>query len=265
MNKKCLLCKESSASSIKSHIIPKFIGKDLISENKMLVLSKDDKAFYQSDLPKRGGIFCVDCEKKFNTVETLASRVINDFRIKCYEKFTYCNMSYLDTILKMNMNTEVFNLFLLSILWRVSVSDDYLFKSIKLPNKIENGIRKILNYNLKPFIKDYSTFNNYNKYLDFFLVFKKPINMTPSSRGGISLLNPSKGVYVFNLPFFQISLVENGSFNTSFSKDTMFNHELSNLYIIINQDFIFKQDNYSPLKKFEFSRNTIDRLLSKIK
>lgn len=76
LNSICKLCLEKEADQANSHIIPKFLGKNLFVEIKprhSLLYSSDGNLRKVQDTPKEDNIFCENCEKGFSLYETCCS------------------------------------------------------------------------------------------------------------------------------------------------------------------------------------------------
>lgn len=75
----CSLCYTNDADQKNSHIISKFLGIDMLGEKSNragYIVRSDSKPQKVQDLPKEDFVFCQSCERKFNTIETVASRAL---------------------------------------------------------------------------------------------------------------------------------------------------------------------------------------------
>src|SRR5438105_4447282 len=73
----CLLCKSSPASKTKSHIIPKFLGKDIFGEKgegyNISSAKMEAKPTIVQNTPTEDYILCPPCEDYFSLLETYFS------------------------------------------------------------------------------------------------------------------------------------------------------------------------------------------------
>lgn len=150
----CLLCKTNPATKTKSHIYPKFLSTNFLgtkgSPRKGYDLGSDKildkKPRVIQDSPKEDYILCEECEAYFSVLEGIASdtftkwqqrvasgefslnKIIDGFQI------LECNSAHKPTI----------HLLIYSIFWRVSISQDVFFESVKIADDFEESIRQIL-------------------------------------------------------------------------------------------------------------------------
>jgi len=146
---KCKLCLEDKPLLKKSHIIPDFMYQGLFDENHKLYKISSEKSWVErpSDGEYESDILCSDCDNvrlgKFETyaASTLygknlpaenAPKVRNEINQNNI-KSTYCS----------NIEYKKFKLFLLSILWKASISARPVFEDVNL-DKDEEIIRKML-------------------------------------------------------------------------------------------------------------------------
>jgi hypothetical protein len=163
----CKLCKEREANQTGSHIIPNFmlvpiIGKRYKEESIKIStnLSKKEEIYYGRDNLKNTDteikehhftedyIFCTKCENFLNVeletpfssfhkkLDTLLSDK-NNFFISHTAK----SLRYLECI---KFDYQIFIRFFYSILWRMSISKKDFCSKIKLPNQIEESLRKTI-------------------------------------------------------------------------------------------------------------------------
>ena len=133
----CKLCGEEKPLIKKSHIISDFLHSDLYDEGHRLVkfhpsellkdvprISRPPSATYQ------GGILCKKCEDHIGTFETYISDLLKD-ELPIESKLL-CNLIDEEIIEITNLNYSKTKLFLLSLLWRTSISDRPDFENVKL-------------------------------------------------------------------------------------------------------------------------------------
>ena len=144
---KCKLCGEDKELCEQSHIIPNFMYQDLFDENNRMyaILSKEGK-IKQRGYRKTGEfdkhILCHSCDNEtLGKLDRYASLILYDGYPKIFEhragpdgmKYTYCA----------EIDYAQFKLFLLSVLWRASISDRPLFREVQL-GPHEERIRQML-------------------------------------------------------------------------------------------------------------------------
>lgn len=161
----CKLCLESKPLSKCSHIIPEFMYKGLrSSRNKPFLLAHPKLLLEQKEDPVEsrkgefeGGILCLECERYLNNeFETYANNVIyGDGKMKSDELPIFSDHFHYDsdknkmefTLVK-NIDYKRFKLFLLSILWRASISKRPMFSEVKLGPHNEVLRRLLRNKNI---------------------------------------------------------------------------------------------------------------------
>lgn len=143
----CLLCREKKASKRNSHIIPKFMGQgifDGIKPRHGIMLTNSEEPRKIQDIPKEDYLFCENCEKGFSIIETYCS-----WRLERYNKVNYLKhfnheaIGGIKYVEFKDLDIRIFNLFIYSIIWRVSISNNY-FQKVKLQNNEEEKLRTIL-------------------------------------------------------------------------------------------------------------------------
>lgn len=132
----CKLCKKESVLR-HSHILPEFFYLSLYDEShRTLEISLGETKIIQKGL--REYLFCQECETKLSRYENYAAtliRQISKLPKDASERFLYSN----------NMNYSLFKLFQLSILWRASISTNFVFKKVTLGTYQKEIIRQMLN------------------------------------------------------------------------------------------------------------------------
>jgi len=204
----CYLCKIEIADKKNSHIIPKFLGKELfISDlgNHAIEIYRDGKYRKVHTIPKEDFILCVSCEKRFEIIETFFARFFN--KLRAFENFTdefdlkiLGNQNY---IVCKELNPALFKLFIYSLIWRLSISSHFANQKYKLPIEIEEELRVFLNSNLKTnhnsLINTINQLENIPNY-DFCLI--KPENKCADFKGMHSAFQISKSIYLLVLVDF---------------------------------------------------------------
>jgi hypothetical protein len=149
----CLLCQENLAIKENSHIIPKFMTKSILGHEKvkkvyLVRTTTGHKApVFSQDTAKEDFILCDSCEQFFSILETyIATRVHNRLRnMRHYSEFS---KNSIEPTVSMKVceqiNPNIFDLFICSIIWRCSISETQLCKGFSLSVENEESLRTIL-------------------------------------------------------------------------------------------------------------------------
>jgi len=141
---RCKLCLEIKSLCKESHIIPDFLYKFLYGDNKEIVFVNNDGAETRYNGEYEANILCEHCD---NTIigrfEDYAARFIQgDLSTKIKSKITASNgKEFLELTDDTNYDYSLYKLFLLSILWRASISSRPFFSKLKLSPEVENDLR----------------------------------------------------------------------------------------------------------------------------
>jgi hypothetical protein len=147
---KCKLCLEEKPLLKKSHIIPDFMYRELFDEKHQFYRLKTPNPDNHSKLPTGEydqNILCAECDNvRIGQFEDYARKVLYGGKLAVSEsptfinqvnphgmKYTYCQ----------NINYKKFKLFLLSILWRASISKRNFFSSVSL-GPYEEILRQVI-------------------------------------------------------------------------------------------------------------------------
>ena len=145
---KCRLCLEEN-KLCKSHIYPEFMYKNCYDDNhRFIEFSANEHSFNKKRL--KGfyeELLCIECEKNFQQYEDYAKSVLyDDIKPMIKLKRTpYSTTGY---------NYTKFKLFILSLLWRTSISSLNFFRLASL-GKYEDKLRVILFRGLKTNIDNF--------------------------------------------------------------------------------------------------------------
>ena len=171
--KTCKLCLSNIADQKNSHIIPKFMGKRLFENIKprySVRINIEGKADKIQDTPKEDNILCASCEKRFALIEhyfSLKLLSIHNYSNQ-KDKFKIHSDGTNNTLECLNIKNEALLLFNYSLIWKVSISNLYEFLKMKMPNSVEEDIRKFLNANLKnTHLELLESFNQINNVPEF--------------------------------------------------------------------------------------------------
>ena len=143
----CKLCRKEKQLCKQSHIIPNFMHKDLFDENNRMHAIKSEqgtlrKIRYSQTGEFEKNILCHSCDNEtLGKLDRYASLILYDGYPKTYEnrerpdglKYTHCA----------GIDYKQFKLFLLSVLWRSSISQRPMFNEVQL-GPHEERIRKML-------------------------------------------------------------------------------------------------------------------------
>lgn len=144
---KCRLCLHNKDLCKKSHIIPKFLYKLLTGGNNKIVCIDSERSYFKYNSEYEGNILCEDCD----------SRIIgklDDYGAKFfYDKFPndvlpcFKIIDGEECVVRENdpfYDYKKMKLFLLSILWRSSISTRPLFQKVKLRREVEESLRLMI-------------------------------------------------------------------------------------------------------------------------
>lgn len=144
----CLLCKTNKSTQKNSHIIPKFFGCGLFYDTNprhSIKLNKTGKTEKVQDILKEDYLLCPECEKGFSIFETYCSFRMDRFNdLRYFSKFNRFKHGEFEYFECKDLDIRIFNLFIYSIVWRISVSNNYAFQNFKLHTNEEEKVRLIL-------------------------------------------------------------------------------------------------------------------------
>ena len=139
---KCKLCRQTKPLIKKSHIISEFFYKEagLYDEHHQFGVHFFKEGNYQRSSKRNLGeyesyILCQDCEKKFSEQESYARATLfstNSVPVRKASQISYSSNDGLTTAHIKNINYQRFKLFLLSLLWRASISSRPFFNELSL-------------------------------------------------------------------------------------------------------------------------------------
>jgi hypothetical protein len=145
---KCILCEDKESSQKKSHIIPKFFGTGIFENatpRKGIAWFKNGKTKKVQDIIKEDYLFCPECEKCFSILETYCSLRLERYNSIRYKSNYYrINEGVYEYIESRDIDIKVFNLFIYSIVWRASISNNFGFAKFKLNSEDEEKLRQVL-------------------------------------------------------------------------------------------------------------------------
>ena len=174
----CNLCRQKKTLIKRSHIIPDFMYKGLFDEKHKLILQPFRQGTIEkweikkpSDGEYEGGLLCAECDNiLLGHYEDYASRAIYGGQLFADEcpVFQKCiSQNGIGFIKCEKLNYHKYKLFLLSILWRASISKRPFFNEIKLEPTHEEEIRNMLHSKNAGDVSKYPIFimsyaNNFN-------------------------------------------------------------------------------------------------------
>ncbi|ACL04919.1 hypothetical protein Dalk_3229 [Desulfatibacillum aliphaticivorans] len=144
---KCKLCGEEKELCNQSHIIPNFMYRDLLDEkNRFYAIQLNESGVHSRGVRQTGefdkNILCQPCDNgTLGKLDRYASLILYGGNPKIFEnridpdgiKYTYCA----------DIDYSQFKLFLLSLLWRASISQRRFFAEVNL-GPHEERIRQML-------------------------------------------------------------------------------------------------------------------------
>ncbi|MBK7856659.1 MAG: hypothetical protein IPJ79_18750 [Bacteroidetes bacterium] len=149
-NLKCLLCETNNSTKENSHIIPKFMGKEIFKTekgNRGFVIGTNSAHLppqITQDSPKESYILCPSCEQYISILETyIATRFHSRLWDKKFsQQFgTFNNNGGITWKVCNEIEPAVFRLFIYSIVWRCSISSVPLCKDFLLNKEEEERLR----------------------------------------------------------------------------------------------------------------------------
>lgn len=98
----------------------------------------------------REKILCKDCEKGFSVLETYCALRLERFNeIRFANNFNRVKRGEFEYVECKNLDIKIFNLFIYSIVWRLSVSQKFAFENFKLKKNDEKEIKNTLKKHIK--------------------------------------------------------------------------------------------------------------------
>ncbi len=139
----CKLCLKHKELCKESHIIPRFLYKFLMGENNSLVFVDDEKVATRFNGEYEGGILCKKCDSEIiGKLEDYAAKFMHGKLSSRLENIDGEEFLIIDR--DKNYNYKKHKLFLLSLLWRSSISSRPFFNQIKLSRKDEENLREMI-------------------------------------------------------------------------------------------------------------------------
>lgn len=144
----CLLCRDRKATQKRSHLVPKFFGQGIFygtTPRHGISIEKTGKQRKIQDILKEDYILCPECEKGICIFETYSILRLERFNNpKYFSEFKNHKIGNFEFIECNQVDIRVFNLFIYSIVWRVSISNDRAFTKFKLLERDEEEIRLVI-------------------------------------------------------------------------------------------------------------------------
>ncbi len=148
------LCKES-------HIIPKFLYKFLTGDNNLLVYLDVKRAHFKYNSEYESDILCEDCDTGIiGKLDNYAAKFLHgEFPVKVAPRLV--SVEGQECVVRENdpnYDYTRFKLFLLSLLWRGSISSRPFFQQLKLRPTVEEDLRQMIKDNRPGEPDEYSCF-----------------------------------------------------------------------------------------------------------
>lgn len=148
----CTLCKSREADKKNSHIISKFLGKELYDQKGIAIeIGKGGRNKKIQDTIKESYIFCKYCEKRMEKIETLFSKKLQQIynhqnHPEKFNNIEFKGQKYLESL---DIHPSAYKLFFYLQVWRLSISKSYHYENFKFENDLEELLRRFLNANLQ--------------------------------------------------------------------------------------------------------------------
>jgi len=151
----CLLCNERQSTQRNSHLIPKHLGQGIFygttPRHGILIDKSTGKERKIQDIIKEDYILCQNCEKGISIFESYCALRLERFNnLSCYNEFRKYKKGKFEFFECLRIDIRLFNLFIYSIVWRLSVTENDSFLKFKLPNEEEEKIRLLINDYISP-------------------------------------------------------------------------------------------------------------------
>lgn len=151
----CKLCLKEKLLCKESHIIPKFCLKKLKDERGFMIHL--DKQLRNPINSVRNGcyednVLCQECEKTIRKYEDFVAKIMFPPKgtLKNFDTFkNKNNITFLNLLNFEEKDYKLFKLFILSLLWRFSISSRPFFEKVKFKKETEEDLRKMV-YNEDP-------------------------------------------------------------------------------------------------------------------
>lgn len=183
----CKLCLQDKLLLKKSHIAPNFLYKELRDEDNSFVKAKLDEVTSKKAYTGlfEADILCKDCDTVLlNQLETYAYKILYDGRVKDLSFKNEITPDGVEWILCEGVDYKKFKLFLLSLVWRFSISSNEFYRFVNL-GKHEETIRKMVLESSAGDVLDFPcSVSSYRKHPDLpFEIISQP--MRHRHNGGI--------------------------------------------------------------------------------
>lgn len=143
----CRLCLEDKDLISNSHIIPDFMYQDLYDEKHRMIRTVGLNVRTARKIQtgeKESGLLCVKCDNEIlGSLERYASRVLFTGEESIRVKNVLHPDGQLTSTLCEDLNYVKFKLFLLSLLWRASISKNAFFSHVHL-GPLEESVRRMI-------------------------------------------------------------------------------------------------------------------------
>lgn len=225
----CYLCRKRLADKMNSHIIPKFLGKDLFEDiggRHVSYISIDGLIEKRQDIIKVDNLLCSKCESRLSIIERyFANYWFKLLDYKKYPKIFELNHSRGQGYLVCNdLHPTIYKLFFYSIIWRVSVCSHFAFEKYKLPLKDEEELRLFLDNGLrerqKLLLNEIESIQNVPKFDNCLLI---PVQKSEESRGAMAAYQAGPNTFlilsVYFILFFYTDKISIGEVLGNFNND----------------------------------------------
>jgi hypothetical protein len=184
-----------------------------------IALNRKGQAKKLQDTPKENHLFCTNCEKKFEIIETYFAKKTIDIHnyINLKDKIDLKFISNHQYLVCNHITPTLFKLFIYSLIWRASISNLEEFNRFNIEKKIEEELRVFLDSNLKETNKELLyQISQIEKYPKYHFCLIKPKRKAANSRGILTAFNTSETSYILVLVDFLIYFFQDENISTSF-------------------------------------------------
>lgn len=223
----------------------------------MVELNKEGRESKTQKIPKEDYIFCDLCENRFSILETYCSTYFfhtfhkTNLREKFPLKKEYRGYNTFQVYRECKyLNPDIFNLFIISLLWRTSISSHKWFKGLIISELFKENMRIDLNINMKYSYTEYQNrnelYSNQENYYSYEIITKDFLTKTPES--SLSVFNIQEHVIMLNLVDFSVFFFLNEESSIDF-RPILNMRNSENIRVCISDTESWKKIHNTYLKK----------------
>ena len=200
----CKLCLQNKSLLKQSHIIPNFLYKELLKKDGFFVegnLKKISSKILQTGVFDRY-ILCAECDNNLlSKLESYAYQVLYDIKkVKGTNLANEINQNGVEWTMARGVDYKTFKLFLLSLLWRFSISKQQVFNGVNLGSH-EEKIRRMIFEDDPREILDYPcAISSYKHHSDLpFQIISQPLKHRNELSGNCYSILINGLIFTFNI------------------------------------------------------------------